>query len=89
MNKIELPNEVNICAIIYRVTEIDDMIIFSEAYGMYNCCNRITFHRPKYACWQVMIYPTFDSIMASHVVEMFKLVCKWRGDDFGREIPYE
>jgi hypothetical protein len=84
-----IPEEVNFCAIMYRVKEIDGMIIFSESYGMYGCCNRVSFHRPEFANWQLEVYPTFGRMMVSHIVEMFKLVCKWRGDDFGREIKDE
>jgi len=86
MDKRKIPKEVIIDAIMYRVTEVDDMIIFSEARGMWGCCDRICFHRPKYACWQVEIFPTFGQMMASHICKAYKLVCRWRGDDFGRKV---
>ena len=82
--ELKLPNEVNICGILYRITEVDKMIIFSEARGFYGCCDRICFHRPKYVSWQVEVFPTFGRMMASHICEAYKLVCQWRGDDFGR-----
>ena len=85
-NQIEIPKEVIIDAIMYRVIEVEGMIIFSEARGMWGCCNRITFHHPKYASWQIQLFTTFDSMMASHICKAYKLVCKWRGDDFGRYI---
>jgi len=83
-NKIQIPEEVNICGIGYRVTEKDDMIIFSEERGFFGCCDRISFYHPKYACWQIEVFPTFGRMSASHIVEAYKLVCKWRGDNFGK-----
>jgi len=82
----ELPNEVIIDSIMYRVTEVEGMIIFSEAQGMYGCCDRMIFNRPKYASWQVELKTTFGTMMADHVAKAYRLVQEWRGDDFGREV---
>lgn len=84
MNKVIIPSKVNICAIMYRVVEIDGMIVFSEDCGMWGCCDRIIFRFHKYGGWRLELKPTFDTIMASHIEEAYKLVKKWRGDDFGR-----
>ena len=81
----KLPKEVNINAIMYRVTEVEGMIIFSEAYGMWGWCNRIIFTHPQYALWQLELKLTSPAIAVSHIVEAYKLVQEWRGDDFGRE----
>ena len=86
----KIPEEVNICAIMYRVVEVDEMIIFTELYGMNYCGTRMAFTHPKFASWQVVCMPVFgDTMMVAHIVEAYKLVCKWRGDDFGREIKDE
>lgn len=82
----EIPKEVNIDAIIYRVTEVEGMIIFSEAYGMWGECNRIIFTHPKYALWQLELKLTSPTIAVSHVCKAYQLVQEWHGDDFGREI---
>ena len=89
MNDIKLPEEVNIDAIMYRVVEVDGMIIFTELYGMAFCGTRMAFHRPKFGCWQVEFMPTFgvNYMMADHIVKAFELVQEWRDDDFGR--PYK
>jgi len=81
----EIPKEVLIDAIMYRVTEVEGMIIFSEAIGMYGCCDRIIFNKEKYSCWQLELKTTFGHIMADHVCKAFQLVQEWRGDDFGKE----
>ncbi len=86
MNKTAIPKEVVIDAIMYRVTEIDGMIIFSEAMGMSECCDRMCFVREKYSSWQIQLFTTFGQMMASHICKAYKLVCQWRGDDFGREV---
>lgn len=89
MNDIKIPEEVNIDAIMYRVVETPDgMIVFTESQGMCFCGNRIAFHRPKYASWQVELFPVFASyMMADHVAKAYELVQEWRGDDFNR--PYK
>ena len=80
----ELPKEVNINGLMFRIIERDGMIIFSELYGMCFCGQRIAFSRPKYSCWQVEIFPSFgQTIMASHIVEAFRIVKEYRGGDFG------
>jgi hypothetical protein len=89
MNKFieQIPKEVNICGIMYRVIEVEGMIVFSELYGMCFCGQRVAFIHPKYGLWQVEIKPSFGTtISMSHLEEMFKLVQEWRGDDFGRPI---
>jgi len=82
----QIPKEVNIDAILYRVTEIEGMIIFSEAQGMWECCDRMIFTHPEFDCWQLELKTTFGRIMADHVAKAYQLVQEWRGDDFGREI---
>ncbi len=86
---MKIPKKVVICGIGYRVTEIDKMIIFSEDGGFWGCCNRMSFHRPKYGGWQIEVLPTFGRMGASHICEAYKLVMQWRGDDFGRKIIKE
>lgn len=85
MNK-EIPKEVIIDAIMYRITEVETMIIFSEAQGMWGCCDRIIFNHPKDGGWQVELKTTFGHMMADHVAKAYQLVQEWRGDDFGRPI---
>lgn len=81
-----IPKEVIIDAIMYRVTEVEGMIIFSEAQGMYGCCDRIIFSKEKYSCWQLELKTTFGRMMADHICKAYQLVQEWRGDDFGREV---
>ena len=85
----EIPKEVCIDAIMYRVTEVEGMIIFSEAQGMWGCCDRMIFTHPQYACWQLELKTTFGRMMADHVCKAYRLVQEWRGDDFGRPIKNE
>jgi len=82
----EIPKEILIDCIMYRVTEVEGMIIFSEAQGMWGCCDRMIFSKEKYSSWQLELKTTFGGMMADHICKAFKLVQEWRGDDFGREI---
>jgi hypothetical protein len=81
----KLPEEVNICAILYRVVEVEKMIVFTELCGMEFGGSRVAFTHPKYGLWQVEIKPQYGtSFSVAHIQEMFEYVREWRGDDFNR-----
>jgi hypothetical protein len=77
----EIPKEVLLSCISYRVTEIENMIIFSENIGMYGCCDRIIFTKEKYSSWRLQLKTTFDTIQVSHIIEAYKLIQEWRGEN--------
>jgi len=77
----EIPKEVLLSGIKYRVTEVEGMIIFSEESGMYGCCDRIIFTKEKYSSWRLQLKTTFETIQVSHVIEAYKLIQEWKGKD--------
>jgi hypothetical protein len=77
----EIPKEVFLSCIRYRVTEIEGMIIFSEEQGMYGCCDRMIFTKGRYSSWRLQLKTTFDTIQVSHVIEAYKLIQEWKGKD--------
>ena len=82
----KIPEEVLIGCIAYRIVEVEGMIVFSEAQGMYGCCDRMIFTHPEFGLWQLDLKTTFGTISASHVCKAFEFVQEWRGDNFGREV---
>ncbi len=72
-----LPQEVLLSCILYRITEIEGMIIFSEASGMYGCCDRMIFTKSNYSSWRLQLKTTFDTIQVSHIIEAYKLINQW------------
>lgn len=83
MNNTTLPKEITICSIMYRVVEIEGMIIFTELYGMEFGGSRVAFTHPQYALWQVEIKPQYGTAFpVAHIQKMFEYVQEWRGGDF-------
>jgi hypothetical protein len=77
----DIPKEVLLSCIQYRVTEVEGMIVFSENNGMYGCCDRMIFTKGQYSSWRLQLKTTFNTIQVSHIIEAYKLIKEWRGND--------
>ena len=69
------PSEVLIRAIMYKVTVVDDCVIFAEVSPVFGCKSRVMFYVAA-GCWW---FETDRRMMASHVIEMNQLVEEWFG----------
>ena len=78
-----MPKELNCCAIMYRVTEVEDCIIFSVKTPCWGCDSRIKWER-KNGCWYVNLQAAaFDgSTMFAHLMRQYREIKNVYGGDF-------
>jgi len=88
---LPFPKEVNIGARMFNIQEHEGIITFSaqNQYCFYGMHERISFHRPKYAQWYMEYSTTFKDIRPSFVLDCYKIVCDYRGDDFNRDMAID
>lgn len=85
---LPLPEEVNLCGILYRVQEHENLIVFSQLINFWGDHNRIAFTKDKYSSWYVELKSGYlsDKMSACRILAAYRLVCDYRGDDFGRDM---
>lgn len=85
---LPFPKEINLGARMFNVQEHEGIITFSaqSQYSFYGCHERISFTHPKYAQWYMEYSTTFKNIRPSFILDAYKIVCDYRGDDFNRDM---
>ena len=85
---LSFPKEVNIGSRMFNIQEHEGIITFSaqNQYCLYGMHERISFHKPKYTQWYMEYSTTFKDIRPSFVLDCYKIVCDYRGDDFNRDM---
>lgn len=88
---LPFPKEVNIGSRMFNIQEHEGIITFSaqNQYCFYGMHERISFHKPKYAQWHMEYSTTFKDIRPSFVLDCYKIVCDYRGDDFDRDMAID
>lgn len=74
----KLPARVLLCAIGYKVTCRDNMVLFASDDRCGPCYTRLMFER-KCGCWYVTVESSNGQAMVSHILEATKLVEQWFG----------
>ena len=85
----QFPKEINICGILFSVSEHEGIIVFSQLISCWGTHNRLSFHRPKFGLWEFNFSDSSGDCPACHVFEAYKLVCEYRGDNFGRDLAVD
>ena len=80
MTATEVPKEVLLCAINYRVTVAEDMVLFADTNRCGPCFHRMAFQR-KCGCWYMTGSSLGGGIMVAHVIAAYECLCKWFGGD--------
>ena len=73
-----LPESVTLCAISYRVTCSEGMVLFSEEDRCGPCFVRLAFTRCA-GCWDVEISSSSGRAMVSHIIAAQSYLDKWFG----------
>lgn len=85
---LPFPKEINIGGRMFNIQEHEGIITFSSQtqYCFYGMHERVSFEHPQSACWYMKFSTTFKSIMPSTILKMYKIVCDYCGDNFGRDM---
>lgn len=76
----KIPEEVNIRGILYRVTTIEDAIIFGEAIPVWGH-KKIIKIIVRAGCWYIDTTENPGSYMLAHIQKMYELCQEWYGKD--------
>lgn len=83
-----LPKEVNLCGILYRTSEAEGLIVFTEAVCVWGSFTRICFTRGADGmCWYVELHARGGNAMVSHIVKAYELVTAAYGKNFEKIEP--
>ena len=75
-----LPDHVTLCGIQYRVQASEGLVVFTATDGCWGCHTRMVFHPDSEgACWYMSFKDSGGSVMASHIVSAYKVVCEHYG----------
>lgn len=77
---VAIPKQVLLSAIMYNVTVVEEMVVFSQDECVYGRSTRFAFER-KCNCWY-LIPNECEYIMMSHIEKAHKYVCQWFGSSF-------
>jgi hypothetical protein len=75
-----IPANVSLCAIRYRVQVHEGMVVFSEKDRCGPCYSRLAFQR-KCGCWYVTVESSGGSAMVAHIAAAQAFLGQWFGGD--------
>lgn len=85
----ELPKFVVLCGIGYNTSVHEGLVVFEQSHCMYDHHTRMVFERviEPGGCWYLSYSSTYDSLMVSHIVAAYELLCDIYGKNFEEKKP--
>jgi len=71
---IDIPENVVLRGIPYRVSQHEGCVVFSDASGFWGLSSRMVFSKPKHALWQIDEIAGNCPLCACHVVAAYELL---------------